>query len=52
MTDARKGQGTTSPGQRDQQTQQPIKDLDIRKDDVEKVKGGRRLISDPCEGGE
>ena len=52
MTDARKGTGTTPPGQRDQQKQQPIKDLDVRKDDVDKVKGGRRNAGDPCDGGE
>ena len=52
MTDARKGQSTTPPGQRDQQKQPPIRDLDVRKDDVEKVKGGRRILADPDEGGE
>jgi hypothetical protein len=31
----------------------PTKDLEIRPEDIDQVKGGRaRLSSDPCEGGE
>ncbi|HKG93875.1 MAG TPA: hypothetical protein VKA84_18340 [Gemmatimonadaceae bacterium] len=53
MSDARKDQSSTSASQRDQQQeQQPVKDLDVRKADMDKVKGGLRRTSDPCEGGE
>ena len=34
----------------DNKSQQNVKDLDVRKEDVDKVKGGR--AGDPCDGGE
>lgn len=46
MTDERKAQDETEV---DQET---LKDLDVDKDDADKVLGGRRIASDPCEGGE
>lgn len=52
MSDARKDQSTTPPAQRDQQKQRPIQNLDVSKDDLEKVKGGLRRTGDPCDGGE
>jgi len=30
----------------------PVKTLDVRTDEAAKVKAGRRLIEDPCTGGE
>ena len=47
-----KGNPQSKSTQRDQQ--KPIKDLDTRKADMDRVKGGRaaRASSDPCEGGE
>ena len=30
----------------------PFKDLDTRKEDINKVKGGRAIREDPCAGGE
>ena len=28
------------------------KDLDARQQDIEKVKGGRKILEDPCQGGQ
>jgi hypothetical protein len=54
MPDKNKGNQQAKGSQRDQQ--KPIKDLDTRKEDMDRVKGGRaaRLsdTADPCEGGE
>lgn len=38
--------------QKGAQNQKPFKDLDTRKEDVNKVKGGRAIREDPCAGGE
>ena len=46
MTDKRKPQDEAEV---DQET---LKDLDVDQDDADKVLGGRRIASDPCEGGE
>lgn len=51
MADKNKGNQQSKDAQRDHQ--KPIKDLSVRKEDLDKVKGGRaRFSSDPCEGGE
>jgi len=36
----------------DNKQQQNVKDLDVREEDVDKVKGGRSRAEDPCAGGE
>ena len=30
----------------------PVRDLDVQKDDANKVKGGKIRLGDPCDGGE
>lgn len=51
MPDKNKSNQQPKGPQREQQ--KPFKDLNARKEDVDKVKGGRaRFSSDPCEGGE
>jgi hypothetical protein len=37
---------------RAQDDNKPVKTLDVRTDEAAKVKAGRRLIEDPCTGGE
>jgi hypothetical protein len=52
MPDKNKGKPDTKNTQRD--PQKSIKDLDTRREDMDRVKGGRavRLTGDPCDGGE
>jgi hypothetical protein len=38
--------------QPDDQENEALKDLEIKPDDAETVKGGRRRAGDPCDGGE
>ena len=56
MADDYKGMRQTTPQHDDttaqRERQNPLRDLDGSADEAEKVKGGRRITSDPWEGGE
>ena len=50
MPDKNKDQSQPKNTQRE--GQKPFKDLNTKKEDIDKVKGGRARAADPCDGGE